>query len=33
MKWLTKIELIDQEHIGYWVKRGYDQNALVKKST
>ncbi|WP_058306139.1 molybdopterin-dependent oxidoreductase [Gracilibacillus massiliensis] len=31
VKWLTKIELLDHEHIGYWVERGYDQNAFVKK--
>lgn len=30
VKWLDGIELIDQEHIGYWEKRGYDTDAWVK---
>ncbi|WP_058307335.1 molybdopterin-dependent oxidoreductase [Gracilibacillus massiliensis] len=31
VKWLVRIELIEQEHIGYWEKRGYPQNAWVRK--
>ena len=30
VKWLSAIELIDSEHIGYWEQRGYDANAWVK---
>ncbi|MCT2537877.1 molybdopterin-dependent oxidoreductase [Aquibacillus koreensis] len=30
VKWLTRIELIEDEHIGYWEERGYPQNAWVK---
>nr|WP_255639682.1 molybdopterin-dependent oxidoreductase [Aquibacillus saliphilus] len=30
VKWLTRIEVIEEEHIGYWEKRGYPQNAWVK---
>lgn len=30
VKWLDRIELIDQEHIGYWEERGYDNNAWIK---
>jgi DMSO/TMAO reductase YedYZ molybdopterin-dependent catalytic subunit len=30
VKWLDGIELIAQEHIGYWEKRGYDIDAWVK---
>ncbi|QJD85326.1 molybdopterin-dependent oxidoreductase [Cohnella herbarum] len=30
VKWLDGIELIAQEHIGYWEKRGYDNDAWVK---
>ncbi|MDB5052950.1 MAG: oxidoreductase [Bacilli bacterium] len=29
VKWLQGIELIQQEHIGYWEARGYDQDAWV----
>jgi methionine sulfoxide reductase catalytic subunit len=29
VKWLSRIELIDQEHIGYWEERGYPQEAWV----
>lgn len=29
VKWLNRIELIDYEHIGYWEKRGYSQDAWV----
>ncbi|WP_407268610.1 molybdopterin-dependent oxidoreductase [Radiobacillus sp. PE A8.2] len=30
VKWLTRIELIEEEHFGYWEQRGYEQNAWVK---
>ncbi|WP_057775880.1 molybdopterin-dependent oxidoreductase [Cytobacillus dafuensis] len=30
VKWLQGIELIDEEHLGYWEVRGYDTNAWVK---
>ncbi|RED57981.1 molybdopterin-dependent oxidoreductase [Cohnella lupini] len=30
VKWLNGIELIDEEHIGYWEKRGYDNDAWVE---
>lgn len=30
VKWLNRIELIQNEHIGYWEKRGYSNNAWVK---
>ncbi|MFZ3579120.1 molybdopterin-dependent oxidoreductase [Virgibacillus sp. DJP39] len=30
VKWLNRIELIDNEHIGYWEKRGYAKDAWVK---
>ncbi|MCA0972518.1 molybdopterin-dependent oxidoreductase [Halobacillus litoralis] len=30
VKWLNRIELIDEEHIGYWQQRGYGQDAWVK---
>lgn len=30
VKWLDRIELIDKEHIGYWERRGYDNNAWVR---
>ena len=30
VKWLNRIELIDYEHIGYWEKRGYSQDAWVR---
>ncbi|WP_052158956.1 molybdopterin-dependent oxidoreductase [Halobacillus sp. BBL2006] len=29
VKWLNRIELIENEHVGYWEKRGYDKNAWV----
>lgn len=29
VKWLSRIELIDYEHIGYWEERGYPQEAWV----
>jgi DMSO/TMAO reductase YedYZ molybdopterin-dependent catalytic subunit len=29
VKWLTRIELIDKDHTGYWELRGYDKNAWV----
>jgi sulfoxide reductase catalytic subunit YedY len=30
VKWLNRIELIADEHIGYWEERGYDNNAWLK---
>lgn len=30
VKWLQAVELIEQEHIGYWELRGYDQDAWVR---
>lgn len=30
VKWLSRIELIEDEHIGYWVKAGYDQHPWVR---
>jgi DMSO/TMAO reductase YedYZ molybdopterin-dependent catalytic subunit len=32
VKWLTKIELLDSQPIGYWEGLGYDQNAWVGRS-
>lgn len=32
VKWLNRIELIAEEHIGYWEQRGYDQDAWVSKN-
>lgn len=29
VKWLNRIELIAEEHIGFWERNGYDQNAWV----
>ncbi|MCQ6561949.1 molybdopterin-dependent oxidoreductase [Paenibacillus mendelii] len=29
VKWLNRIELIDQDHTGYWEERGYDKDAWV----
>jgi methionine sulfoxide reductase catalytic subunit len=29
VKWLNRVEVIDYEHIGYWEKRGYSQDAWV----
>ncbi len=29
VKWLNRIELIENEHIGYWEKRGYSKDAWV----
>ncbi|TGB01943.1 molybdopterin-dependent oxidoreductase [Halobacillus salinus] len=29
VKWLNRIELIDEEHIGYWEQRGYSKDAWV----
>ncbi|WP_318153074.1 molybdopterin-dependent oxidoreductase [Metabacillus arenae] len=29
VKWLNRVELIENEHIGYWEKRGYSQDAWV----
>ncbi|MRH42105.1 molybdopterin-dependent oxidoreductase [Aquibacillus halophilus] len=30
VKWLTRVELIEEEHFGYWEQRGYPQNAWVQ---
>ncbi len=30
VKWLNRIELIDEEYIGYWGQRGYENDAWVK---
>lgn len=30
VKWLNRIELIDNEHVGFWEKRGYSKDAWVK---
>ncbi|MEW4286391.1 molybdopterin-dependent oxidoreductase [Priestia koreensis] len=30
VKWLNRIELIEEEHVGYWEERGYSKNAWVK---
>ncbi|ASK61486.1 oxidoreductase [Virgibacillus phasianinus] len=30
VKWLNRIELIDNEHIGFWEQRGYSKDAWVK---
>jgi sulfoxide reductase catalytic subunit YedY len=30
VKWLQAIELIEEEHLGYWQVRGYDTDAWVK---
>ena len=32
VKWLTKIELLDTQPVGYWEGLGYDQNAWVGHS-
>lgn len=29
VKWLNRIELIEEEHVGYWEVRGYDKDAWV----
>lgn len=29
-KWITKIEAIDQEGAGYWVDRGWSEDAIPK---
>ncbi|MNN80530.1 TMAO/DMSO reductase [compost metagenome] len=29
VKWLNRIELIAEEHVGYWEVRGYDKDAWV----
>ncbi len=30
VKWLIRIELIEETHIGYWEKRGYDNDAWIQ---
>jgi sulfoxide reductase catalytic subunit YedY len=30
VKWLQGIELVEEEHFGYWEVRGYDNDAWVK---
>lgn len=32
VKWLNRIELIENEHIGYWEKRGYPQDAWLDQT-
>lgn len=32
VKWLQAIELIEEEHVGFWEVRGYDTDAWVDKS-
>lgn len=32
VKWLSRIELINHEHVGYWEERGYPADAWVKRS-
>jgi DMSO/TMAO reductase YedYZ molybdopterin-dependent catalytic subunit len=32
IKWITKIELSDQYHLGYWESRGYSQSGDLDKS-
>jgi DMSO/TMAO reductase YedYZ molybdopterin-dependent catalytic subunit len=32
VKWLTRIELVEHQPIGYWERSGYDQNAWVGRS-
>ena len=32
-KWITGIEVTDEYHPGYWVKRGWDRYALVKETS
>lgn len=29
VKWLNRIELIEEDHVGYWEQRGYDKDAWV----
>lgn len=29
VKWLNRIELIEQDHVGYWEQRGYDKDAWL----
>ncbi|UOQ44485.1 molybdopterin-dependent oxidoreductase [Halobacillus salinarum] len=29
VKWLNRMELIEEEHIGYWEQRGYKKDAYV----
>lgn len=31
VKWLVRIEVIEEPHLGYWQLRGYDTDAWVKK--
>lgn len=32
VKWLSRIELIKDDHIGYWEERGYSTDAWVNNS-
>jgi DMSO/TMAO reductase YedYZ molybdopterin-dependent catalytic subunit len=32
VKWLNGIELIGEDHIGYWEQRGYDKDAWLPKT-
>ncbi len=29
VKWLNRIELIEEDHIGYWGERGYEHDAWI----
>jgi len=29
VKWLNRIELIADDHVGYWIERGYPKDAWV----
>ncbi|WP_345797090.1 molybdopterin-dependent oxidoreductase [Peribacillus muralis] len=33
VKWLNRIELIEEDHTGFWEQRGYDKNAWVNKTS
>jgi sulfoxide reductase catalytic subunit YedY len=32
VKWVNRIELVKDEHTGYWEERGYSKNAWIKKT-
>lgn len=32
VKWLNRIELIAEDHVGYWEQRGYDKDAWLPKA-
>ena len=31
VKWLTGLELTDQDYLGYWERRGYDNSADLEE--